>query len=174
MLALVKRAKYYDEQAVAKLCEHFYPKIYAFIYYRANSREDAADITGEVFIKMVEAIEKQNGFFQAWLFKIAKNLVVDYYRHREIRQEVPLTEDLVEQREGPEDQMANSIIQERMKKGINKLSDEQQQVIVLKFINGFSNGEISQIMSKSRESIRALQFRGLTKLRKILKEDIPK
>lgn len=171
LLSLSKRAKNYDVAALAKLFEYFYSKVYRFVYYRVNSKEDAEDITSEVFVKMVEAIEKQNVSFQAWLFKIASNLVIDYYRRREI-QVVSLTEDLVKQREGIEARLEDNLTQKELKKAISELSDDQQQMITLKFINGFSNEEISQIMNKSKEAIRALQFRALKNLRNIFKKVI--
>jgi RNA polymerase sigma-70 factor (ECF subfamily) len=165
---LVEEAKGLDRNALAELCEYFYPKIYRYVLYRVNSEEDAEDITGEVFLRMIKSLHKQRGSFQAWLFRIASNLVIDYYRRRGRQPELVAVE------EGHVSSAHNSIdsqdilLQDRLKQSIPKLPPKQQQVITLKFIEGYNNSEIADILGKSVGAVKGLQFRALTALKKLL------
>jgi len=165
---LVKEAKGLDRNALAELCEYFYPKIYRYVFYRVNSAEEAEDITGEVFLRMIKSLPKQRGSFQAWLFRIASNLVIDFYRRRARQPE------LIPVEEGHASPTHKSIdsqdifLQDRLKQSLPKLSPEQQQVITLKFIDGYKNSEIADILGKSVGAVKGLQFRALTALKKLL------
>lgn len=76
---ILKKARKLDEEALGVLTREYYPRIFRFFYYRTKTKEDAEDLTSEVFVKVVGAIRKQKGNFEAWLFKIARNLLIDYY-----------------------------------------------------------------------------------------------
>jgi len=165
---LVEGAKDFDTHALAELCEHFYPKIYRYMLYRVKSREDAEDLTGEVFVRMVKSLPKQRGSFPAWLYRIASNLVTDSYRRREVRKEVPLTEDAVGSIKDIAEDIDNSLLSDQLEQAVGHLTAEQQEVLRLKFIEGYDSGEIAEILGKSVGAIRALQFRALTALRQLL------
>ena len=87
--SLVREAKNLDREALSELCVYFYPRIYRYVFYRVGTRQDAEDITSEVFVRMVRSLNTQKGSFQAWLFRIASNLVIDHYR-RSARQKKAL------------------------------------------------------------------------------------
>jgi len=171
-LALVERAKRYEPQALAELCELYYRDVYSYIYYRVSNVQEAEDLTEDVFLKMVEAIRscraRGGKSFLAWLFRIANNSVVDYYRRRAVRNHLPLDEKHLPAHAGPEVSVETKLTQERLQQALLKLTDEQQQVIILKFIEGLSNAEIAQILGKSEGAIKSLQHRGLVSLRRIL------
>jgi len=78
----LEKARALEEASLARIVEEFHPRIYRYYYFRTRSKEDAEDLTGEVFLKMVKSVRKQRGNFPAWLFKIAKNLLIDYYRKK--------------------------------------------------------------------------------------------
>lgn len=172
LVALVERAKRYEPQALAELCKLYYRDIYSYIYYRVSSVEDAEDLTNDVFLRMVESIcscrSSGEKSFLAWLFRIANNSVVDYYRRRAVRHHLPLDERHLPSHDGPEVSVEAKLTRERLQRALPKLTDEQQQVIILKFVEGLSNAEIAQILGKSEGAIKSLQHRGLVSLRRIL------
>jgi len=171
-LALVERAKRYEPQALAELCQLYYRDIYSYIYYRVSNVQDAEDLTDDVFLKMVEAIRscraREERSFLAWLFRIANNSVVDYYRRRAVRNHLPLDEKHLPVYAGPEAPVETKLTQERLQQAILKLTEEQQQAIILRFIEDLSNAEIAHILGKSEGAIKSLQHRGLASLRRIL------
>ncbi len=168
---LVKEAKNQKLEALSKLSTYFYPKIYRHLLYKVNNREDAEDLTSEVFVRMVKSLKKQRGSFNAWLYRIASNLAVDYYRKKARQKEVSLVEDYNEHIEDKED-VAESILQHQtLNKAMSTLPDEQRQTIVLKFLEGYTNKEIAEILSKSIGAVKALQFRALNNLKNILQSE---
>lgn len=165
---LIRGSKRGDNVALAKLCAYMYAQIYAFLYYRVAQPEDAEDLTSEVVLRMINALKRQRGNFHAWMYRIAKNRLVDYYRQRAVRQEISLAD--VPQRElvGTEDFSEQVVTKEKLRKGMEHLTDEQKQVIILKFIQGYNNREVAYIVGKSVGAIKVLQFRALKALREFL------
>lgn len=162
---IIEKAKKYDNYALNELCKKFYDKILNYIYYKIGNITDAEDLTSEVFIKMVKMIKTQNGDFEAWLYKIAQNKVIDYYRKKHCKKEINSLEDY-EIPTPMED--SDPFIKDDIMKAISILTEEQQEVIILRFIEGYKIGEISKILGKSEESIKSLQFRAIQSLKKIL------
>ena len=169
---IVEKAKAKDNRALGRLCEHFYSKIYRFIYYRVNSIEDAEDLTSEVCLRVVKSLPEQNGLFYAWIFRIASNLITDYYRRRAVRSNVAINEDLVEEMADEKRTTTELLEQQELRQAIKHLTEEQQQVIVLKFIEGYETDEIADLVGKSAGAVRAIQFRALTALRNIFASDM--
>lgn len=171
-LALVQRAKCYEPQALAELCQLYFRDIYSYIYYRVSNIQDAEDLTDDVFLKMVEGIRscraREEKPFLAWLFRIANNSVTDYYRRQAVRNHLPLDEKHLPPYAGPEVPVETKLTQERLQQALLELTDEQQQVIILKFVEGLSNVEIAHLLGKSEGAIKSLQHRGLASLHRIL------
>ena len=135
---LLERAKGLDHEALSTLCSYYYPKIFRYVLSRVKNREDAEDITSEVFVRMVKSLDKQNGNFQSWLLRIASNLTVDYFRKNTSRNKVLLGE---KQRE-PLDTNKQSAIEKRflgnnLRELLKRLTPDQQSVISLKFFVKF-------------------------------------
>lgn len=174
MPALINRARRYEHQALTQLCEFYYRDVYSYIYYRVSNVQDAEDLTDDVFLKMVEAIRscraRTERSFLAWLFRIAGNRVVDFRRRQAVRNHLPLDEKHLPTHAGPEIPVETKLTQERLQQAIPKLTDEQQQVMILRFVEGLSNAETAQILGKSEGAIKSLQRRGLASLRHILEE----
>jgi RNA polymerase sigma factor (sigma-70 family) len=162
---IVEKAKTKDNRAIGKLCEHFYSKIYRFIYYRVNSIDDAEDLTSEVCLRVIKSLPEQNGQFYAWIFRIASNMLTDYYRRRSVRTNVASTGDLIEEMADEKRTTYELLEQQELRQAIKHLTEEQQQVIVLKFIEGYDTNEIADLVGKSTGAVRAIQFRALTALR---------
>ncbi len=173
---LASRASSGERAAYGQLYEAYVDKIYRYIYYKVGQRADAEDLTSLTFMKAWDAIgdyEWRNHPFGAWLFRIAHNLVVDYHRAR--RDTVTLSDATpqLEQKASrdeirPERMLSDLITTDRIQHAIQRLTEEQQQVLVLRFFQGLSTGEVADMMGKRRGAIRGLQFRALSALRDLL------
>lgn len=171
---LVELAKKYDTEAFGRLYDIYFDKIYGYVFYRVGDRAEAEDLTEQVFLKVLEAIKKfewRNVSFVSWLFKIASNVVIDYYRRCSRMTTVPI-EDYIEELQGTDDPASLAIrkfSQEKLYLAISKLTDEQQEVIILKFLTNFSNAEIARTLKKSEGAVKSLQHRALSALQRVLK-----
>lgn len=172
---LAVRASKHDPEAFAELYDLYVDKIYNYVYYKVGSTVEAEDLTAQVFTKAWEAIGSyrwQGHSFSPWLFRIAHNLVVDFHRARrpsvdlDVLETRPSLRDAEESR--PEQILQNMMAMEQVRAAISQLTEEQQTVIILRFIEGYSTADIAEMMEKRRGAIRGLQFRGLIALRKIL------
>jgi RNA polymerase sigma-70 factor (ECF subfamily) len=168
---LIENAGNGDHEAFGSLYERYVRKIYNYIYYRTGNVNDAEDLTAKVFHRAFRHIESYNqrGIpFSAWLYRIAHNLVANWYRDRSRKKEVALDEQLPSsfQFDFPESALEKSQESEKMIKALRKLPPERQQLIILKFVEGMSNIEIGLIMRKSEGAIKSLYHRTLQSLRK--------
>ena len=165
-----------DRQAFGALYERYVDRIYRYVYFKVGNRSQAEDLTSQTFLKAWDAIgdyEWRDHPFGAWLFRIAHNLIVDYHRSR---REVFALDDATQQLEAkasrddirPEHVLAELISMERVRHAIGRLTEEQQQVLVLRFFEGLDTGEVAEMMGKRRGAIRGLQFRALSALRELL------
>ncbi len=170
--ALVRRAVQRDREAFASLYDRHVEHVYKHIYYKVPNKSDAEDITQEVFIRAWKYIDKYRytgAPFVAWLFKIARNLIVDNYRAR--KKEVPLVEPEAFSQTGetnPEAITEASLNRSHVRKAILKLKGEKQKVILMHFIDGFNYKEIAKLLNKSEGAIRVIQYRALNDLRHML------
>lgn len=172
---LAIRASKHDPGAFAELYDLYVDKIYNYVYYKVGNTTEAEDLTAQVFTRAWEAIGSykwQGHSFSPWLFRIAHNLVVDYHRARrpgvvlDVLETHPNVASAEESR--PEQVLQSMMTMERVRKAIRQLTEEQQSVIILRFIEGYSTADIAEMMGKRRGAIRGLQFRGLLALRSIL------
>lgn len=170
---LALRASQRDAEAFACLYDFYVDRIYKYVYYKVGNVAEAEDLTAQVFLKAWEAIgdyEWRDLPFSAWLFRIARNLVVDY--HRAQREMMPIEQPegrpplVIQDKEvGPEQALEENMIARRLREAIAQLTEEQQEVIILRFLEGYSSAEVARIMGKRSGAIRGLQFRGLSTLR---------
>ncbi len=162
---MVEAARKRDAGALAAICERLYPRIYRYLSYKVNDLRDAEDLAGEVFVRMLEAIPGQTGSLEAWLFRIAGNVLTDHYRKRAVRSgEVELTEEIPGGND-PGAVVERKLDGERLKQGLRELTEEQKEVVILRFIMGYEHGEVAEIMGRSAGAVRALQFRALSALK---------
>ena len=167
---LVQNAKHADPAAQSRLISLFYTKIYRYVYYRVNQKEDAEDLTNDVFVRMLESLERQRGSFFAWLYQIASNRIVDYYRKKDVRSDTSEVGEAIEYFESHEKSIDKMFLQDELRKGIQQLTGEQQDVIVLRFIEGYQGNEVAEMLDKSPTAVRQLQYRALKQLRKMIPE----
>ena len=172
--ALVREAQQGGAAAFSALYEHYYDSIFRYVSFRTGNTTDAEDITAEVFVRMIESIHrfKWQGYpFSSWLFRIAHNLVVDFYRKRGRRRMVSLDNAPPIMEEGVVDADARMDLELRMgdvRKAMENLTDLQREAITLRFAAGLSVAETAKAMGKKDNAVKALQHAGLKKLRRAL------
>jgi len=163
-----------DEQAFTVFYNHYRNKIYRFVYFKVASKEKAQDLTSEVFIKIFNYLREGQKIenFQAFLYKTARNLVIDSYRTQP--DEISL-ENLVETQEvaGDDDVSKNFDLKfdfEKVSEALKKLPDNYRDVFVLRFIEELSFDEIAETIGEPSGNCRVLAHRGLQQLKNILKK----
>ena len=169
---LVERARRRDVEALAELCAEFHPRVLKFMHYRVGPRF-AEDLTSEVFLKVVRAIGTQSGSFPAWLFRIAANVAIDHLRTSRVRRETSMTEAAAESATSRDEPAAAVARRLDLCQAMEQLTDDQRELVTLKFIEGLSNADIAEITGRSPEAIRALQFRALATMREFLTREEP-
>ena len=163
---IVGRAKKGDKNSKERLFGYIYPRIYNFIYYRTNNKTEAQDLTGDVILKIARALPGQRGNFNSWIYRIARNTVIDFYRKKSVRKgKISLQEIPGELREKNKDFTEQILNEEALKKAMEFLTERQKEVIMLKFIEGYGNREIAKIIGSSEGAVKLLQFRALKKMR---------
>lgn len=173
---LIKRAKECDPSAFAVLYEHYYQDVYNYIYHRVANIHLAEDLTSEVFLKVLESIDSftfRGIPFSVWLFRLTRNLMIDYFRTGPKPVDLPLEEGMLSAEGGADDALERKLTQQQLARALSNLTEDQQEVVVLRFVDGFSNTEVGQILGKSEGAIKALQHRALSSLNRILEEVSP-
>ncbi len=170
---LLEQAKAYDVNALAEIYDHYEAKIYSYIYHRVGSQPVAQDLTSQVFLRVLEAIQYQRAWdssFSGWLYRIAHNLVIDHYRRRGRDTQVPIDDlpMLPSHSEGPEHAAERALTAASLRNAINRLTEEQAQVVTLRFLEGLSITEVAELMGKTEGAIKAMQYRAVTSLRRLL------
>jgi RNA polymerase sigma-70 factor (ECF subfamily) len=173
VVKLVKRASVErDQAAFGELYDHFLDRVYRYLFYRTGNQADAEDLTEQVFLQAWAAIHRFQWHgkpFQAWLYSIARNVLVDH--RRRVRPTMSIDRD-----DSPpqiECESASREFEQRLDAqvlghAISRLTEEQQQVIVLKFVEGLDTSQVAQLLDKQEGTIRALQMRALRNLRRLL------
>ena len=167
---VLDRAIQGDAEAFSTLYERYVKRIYNYIYYRTGNPYDAEDLTERVFHRVFGHIQTYNNRgvpFSAWLYRIAHNLVANWHRDNSRRKEVPLEDRVMlhDQRIYPEIELVQSQEQETLLRVIRTLTEERQQLLILKFVEHLSNQEVAMIMGRSEGAIKSLYHRTLLSLR---------
>lgn len=169
--SLIRRAKQNDEEAFAQLYEGYFDKIYRYVALRIGDRTEAEDITQQVFLNAIKAINSFNWKgvpFSAWLFRIAHNQVVDYFRRKSKRPTLQLEEGIVASDDDPREVVDRKLSMERLTLAARNLTPAQQQVISLRFAGEMSVSEVAHAMGKSEGAVKALQHSAVVALRRLL------
>ncbi|MCB9455253.1 MAG: sigma-70 family RNA polymerase sigma factor [Anaerolineaceae bacterium] len=166
---LVERAKT-SKEAFGALYERYVEKIYRYIYYRTGNHHDAEDLTAGVFFRAMGHIENytERGVpFQAWLYRIAHNLVANWHRDQGRRKIIPLDEfvGLGMAFEAPDTAAEDKEEREQLMMAVDHLPEERQQLLYLKFIAQLSNAEVGEILGRTEGAIKSLYHRTLLTLR---------
>ena len=176
-MQLLAAALQFDEVALSELYDRYEAKIYNYIYRRCGEQALAEDLTAQVFLKMLESIRDNKPWhssFSGWLYRIAHNLVIDHYRRRDRQPSVniddapPTASDL----EDPVETAQMNIDAERLRAAIGRLTDEQSEVVSLRFLEGYSIAEVAAMVGRSEGAIKALQYRAVAALRSLLYDEM--
>ncbi len=170
--SIVQKAIGGDETAFRQLYETYVERVYRHIRYRVDSNSDAEDLTQQVFIKAWKAIRRYRQTespFVGWLLTIAHNTVVDYYRLK--KPEIFLTFDVIDtKRSNDPAQFAEAeFTRKEIRQAIIKLKKIQQQVILMRYMEGFSYSEIAALTGKKEGAVRAIMHHGLKKMKSIMR-----
>src|SRR3972149_5612561 len=170
---LIQRAQQGDLAALSELYNLHVDRIYRYIRYRTGDDQTAEDITAEVFLRAIESLSgynDQGAPFIAWLYRIAYARIVDFWRRGKRRQTAPLDDPLLQDGLVATDEAIDvDFLQHRsLWTALQQLTDDQQNVIILKFMQELSNGEIAQVLGKTEGAVKALQRRALEALARLL------
>jgi RNA polymerase sigma-70 factor (ECF subfamily) len=172
---LIQKARNGDNEAFGRLYELYFVPIFRYVYFRVKSKNEAEDLTQEVFLKIYQSIENfedKNKPPLAYFFTIARNTIVDYWRKKKELSidENELSEEIPDKNPSPTELVEKGQIGEIVKQSLKDLTEEQQEIIILKFINERTNREIADLLNKSEEAVRQLQCRALKALRQKFKD----
>jgi RNA polymerase sigma-70 factor (ECF subfamily) len=171
---LLEHARSFDRQALTEIYDAYQQPLYRYIYRQVGDVEVARDLTADVFQRFLQAIQKGRGPKQklkAWLYRVAHNKVIDYYRRQQHRQHLQLNERIVENGENLSAVVDRNIASTQVRAALRQLTPDQQQVIALKFLEGLSNKEVADLLDKPVGAVKSLQHRALAALQRQLSSD---
>lgn len=161
-----------DRDSLATIYDVCHPLIYRYIYRLVGEVETARDLAADVFQRLLWTAQNGSGpprNPEAWLYRAAHNIVVDYYRRQEHRQHLPLEEGLPSSTPDDTAHMAEGrLAADQVRSALRNLTPDQQRVIALKFLEGLSNQEVAEVLEKPVGAVKSLQHRALSALRRQL------
>ncbi len=179
----INRAIAGEVEAFGELYDRYLNDIYRFIRFQIARQEDAEDLAETVFLKAFESLPgfrsgKRMTNFRAWIYRIARNLVIDHYRSRkpDLPLDLELSSDLSselpsgEHTDRPESLIQERETAERINRAVNRLEEPFRPVIVMRFVGGLSYRETADALGLTENYVRVIQYRALRKLRELLKE----
>lgn len=167
---LVQRAARGEEAAFGQIYDLYFDKVYRFVYFRVNHQETAEDLTAETFIRVWNKLRGISDLaaFNGWVYQIARNLVIDYYRTRKSTLDLQELENVLEYEDNVVAMTDLGFEQKRFFEALQKLPSDQRLVVKFKFLDELDNGEIAKILDKSEGAVRVIQHRAIAALREIL------
>ena len=166
---IVDAARAGDQSALSELYTLYFPRVYRYILARTGNPYDAEDLAEEVFMKVLEAIERfqwREAPFSAWLFRIAHNALISQRRKDGVRgRSGPLSDGLAVDSHSPDDMVENRLALNEIMDAAQKLPEAQRQVITLRFAAGLSVAETARAMNKGEGNVKVIQHKAIAKLR---------
>ncbi|MEO0598598.1 MAG: sigma-70 family RNA polymerase sigma factor, partial [Chloroflexota bacterium] len=167
---LISLAQSGDKSALGTLYQAHVAKIYRYILHRVPTT-DAEDLTAEVFVNMVESLQRYTYTgvpFEAWLYQIARARIADYHRKHERRPVTEIDESQADETVLPEEKLWQEQELAQVREALKSLSEDDQQILILRFVERRSHDEVALIMDKSKAAVRTAQHRALTRLAQAL------
>jgi RNA polymerase sigma-70 factor (ECF subfamily) len=171
-LILLNRARALDQDALAQIHERYYTRIYRYIDYRVQDVQSVEDLTSEVFIRFLKAIRDRHAppnSIEGWLIGVAKNVLKEHYRRNRRDDWSSLGEDEASSFITPAEAVDINLMNEQLREAMEALTDDQQQVLALRFGFEMPIKQVAEAMQKSEGSIKMLQVRAVASLARILR-----
>lgn len=177
---LFSRLKNKDKEAFVKAYDLYVDNIYRFIYFKVGSKEEAQDLSSAVFLKAWNHVQTNSltdfKTLKALLYKIARNAIIDYYRENSKRSFSSIDDegsqtDVMDDRQDLVAKIENAFEFSLVEKKLADLKDEYREIIILRFMEELSIGEIAEILNKSKGNVRILTYRALKALRDLMEEE---
>ncbi|MEX2235971.1 MAG: sigma-70 family RNA polymerase sigma factor [Dehalococcoidia bacterium] len=168
-IALIDAARARDRDAWARLFDEHFQSLYRYSYYRVRDHHVAEELAAQVFEEAFRGIKRfdyRGISIRAWFFKIARNITADHIKKAASRATAPLIE-LADGR----DEFANAGIRTDVLRALAQLTEEQQQVIVMRFLEDLAINDCAEVIGKSVDAVKSLQARALVRLREILQDE---
>lgn len=177
IVALIRGAQRNDREAFDRLYALYADRIFRYLYYRLGDRQQAEDLAADVFVRLLEKVhtfrpgpKDQVAIFSGWLYRIAHNLLVDHLRKQARGKQEPLDEMPLSHSQTPDLAVEAALQWEQLRSVLPHLTDDQQRVILFRFLEGMRTKEVADIMNKTEGAIKALQHRALSTLQRHLRE----
>jgi RNA polymerase sigma-70 factor, ECF subfamily len=177
MAALLTLAQQGDGEAFGQIYDAYVGQVYRYLYYRVGSQPLAEDLTSETFLRALRRIDSftwQGRDICAWFITIARNLVTDHYKSSRFRLEVSTADMLDADRadDGIEQEVLDNLDNQALLAAVRQLKPEQQECVVLRFLQGLSVAETAAVMGRSDGAIKQLQLRAVRALAKLVPEPV--
>lgn len=170
---LLERARQFDRQALADIYDLYSPGLYRYAMRLLGDVNTAEECVAETFSRFLQSLQAGKGprdYVQAYLYRMAHNWISDLFRHEKPTEE--LQDDLLpDPEQNPEEQIASTLQHARLQKALRQLTPDQQQVILLKYIEDWDNDLIARTLKKPVGAVKSLQHRALARLQRILNEE---
>ena len=164
---LLNRAKSLEQEALAEIHDRFYTSIYRYISFRVNDGQTVEDLTSEVFLRLLTALRDRTApkkTLRGWLYGVASNIVKEYYRQKTRAKLTKIDESLRCQGKRPDEQVESLLLQENLQAVMKGLTEDQINVLALRFGFEMPIREVAQTMGKSEGSVKMLQARAIASL----------
>lgn len=168
---LIERVRRGDQDAARTIYERYFDRIYNYVYARIGRVEDAEDLAIDTMTRSLTRLDlfhDQGVAFSSWLYRIAHNATIDHYRRRGKVTLVPLETATLPQSADPSDLALEQLSNEELREALRELTDEQQQVLILRFFQDLTAAQVAEIIGKSVGAVQALQHRALGSLERAL------
>lgn len=168
---LLARAREYDVKALAEVYDQYAEPIYRYLYRLLGDATEAEDVTSEVFVRFLKTLGTRRAPRErlgGWLYRVAHNLAMDHLRRQRKRQSMPPEESVASDSEPLSVAMVARDNRMRLRSCVQRLTSEQQQVILLRFGEGLKLAEVAELMDKSLGAVKILQHRAIRRLRKLM------
>lgn len=171
---LIRKAAAGDSEAFGVLYDQYHPQIYRFVFLKVGSREDAEDLTHQVFMNALEHMPgyRHHGFpFSSWLYRIARNAVIDHYRTRKAKVSLEDADpEMFALGENIQADANRALEIQNVREAMSELSALHQDVIIMRFVEELAIREVAMALKKSEGAVKLLQHRAISELQRILSE----
>ncbi len=166
-LALLSRARAFDQEALGQIHDLYYDAIFRYVSFRVGNVQTVEDLTSEVFTRFLSSLSERNApqnTIQGWLFGTASRVVKEYYRRASRAQLAPLNDTIAAKGINIDDKLQADLEKELLRKAVTELTDDQQHVLAMRFGYGMAIRDVAKTMNKSEAAIKMLQARAIASL----------